>query len=467
MIMRILCALAAFFQTILFALSGSEHILNVNLFEEHQVFEGFGTSSCWWSQLIEDEKQADEIARLLYDKETGLGLKTYRYNVGAGENDIDGSKIWLRERRTESFYCFNEATGKFEYDFTRDALARRMLDKAIKYGAEEVILFCNSPHWSMTLNGRGYGGDDEHKSNLPEENYQLFVDYLLTIADKFVEMGYPVAAISPVNEPQWGWNGDYISQEGCHFEPDECVKLLEMFAVEMQKRGVKYELRGPESGQLTWQYYDYIDKYLQSDILKNYCSYYSGHSYWMDNDLGAKAAFGEKMAKEYPGVKFEMSEWCELPQKIDTKSIDSGLWMADIMVQDLSLLNAVSWCNWTAVHGDGLIDNDSGSLEILNRYPVYKQFSRFIKPGMVRAGIADSEENSGLSCVCFKDGCKAAVVIVNKAENAQTVKLTGVAGKRSAYITAEGINCEQDNSIISGQKINLPAKSVVTVTAGY
>ena len=173
------------------------------------------------------------------------------------------------------------------------------------------------------------------------------------------------------------------------------------------------------------------------------------------------------MAKEYPGVKFEMSEWCELPQKIGTKSIDSGLWMADIMVQDLSLLNAVSWCNWTAVHGDGLIDNDSGSLEILNRYPVYKQFSRFIKPGMVRAGIADSEENSGLSCVCFKDGCNAVVVIVNKTENAQTVKLTGVAGKRSAYITAEGINCEQDNSIISGQKINLPAKSVVTVTAGY
>ena len=467
MIMRILCAFAAFFQTILFALSGSEHILNVNLFEEHQVFEGFGTSSCWWSQLIEDEKQADEIARLLYDKETGLGLKTYRYNVGAGENDIDGSKIWLRERRTESFYCFNEATGKFEYDFTRDALARRMLDKAIKYGAEEVILFCNSPHWSMTLNGRGYGGDDEHKSNLPEENYQLFVDYLLTIADKFVEMGYPVAAISPVNEPQWGWNGDYISQEGCHFEPDECVKLLEMFAVEMQKRGVKYELRGPESGQLTWQYYDYIDKYLQSDILKNYCSYYSGHSYWMDNDLGAKAAFGEKMANEYPGVKFEMSEWCELPQKIGTKSIDSGLWMADIMVQDLYLLNAVSWCNWTAVHGDGLIDNDSGSLEILNRYPVYKQFSRFIKPGMVRAGIADSEENSGLSCVCFKDGCNAVVVIVNKNENTETVRLTGIRGDRSAYITAEGINCEQDDTIINGQKVNLPAKSVVTVTAGY
>ncbi len=467
MIMRILSAFAAFFQIILFALSGSEHILNVNVFEEHQVFEGFGTSSCWWSQLIDDEKQADEIARLLYDKETGLGLKTYRYNVGAGENDIEGSKIWLRERRTESFYYLNESTGKLEYDFTRDANARRMLDKAIEYGAQEVILFCNSPHWSMTQNGRGYGGDDEHKSNLPEKNYQFFVDYLLTVADKFVEMGYPVVAISPVNEPQWGWNGDYISQEGCHFEPDECVKLLEMFAVEMQKRGVKYELRGPESGQLTWQYYDYIDKYLQSDILKKYCTHYSAHSYWMDNDLGAKAAFGEKMAKEYPSVKFEMSEWCELPQKLDTKSIDSGLWMADIMVQDLSLMNAVGWCNWTAVHGDGLIDNERGSLEILSRYWVYKQFSRFITPGMVRVGIADSEKDSGLSCVCFKNGLRSVVVIVNKNENAQTVKLTGVAGKRSAYITAEGINCEQDDSIISGQKINLPAKSVVTVTVGY
>ena len=162
-----------------------------------------------------------------------------------------------------------------------------------------------------------------------------------------------------------------------------------------------------------------------------------------------------------------MSEWCELPQKLDTRSIDSGLWMADIIVQDLSLMNAVSWCNWTAVHGDGLIDNERGPFEIINRYWAYKQFSRFILPGMVRVGIAENTENSGLSFVCFKNLTQSVVVIVNKNENAETVKLTGVAGKRNAYITAEGINCRQDDSILSGQKVTLPAKSIVTVTVGF
>ena len=33
------------------------------------------------------EKVADEIARLLYDRDTGLGLDIFRYNVGGGEKE--------------------------------------------------------------------------------------------------------------------------------------------------------------------------------------------------------------------------------------------------------------------------------------------------------------------------------------------------------------------------------------------
>ena len=462
MFTKILCFILSVLQTVLFFFAGDEHVLNVNRYEEYQTFEGFGASACWWAQLIDSEEEADTIARLLYDKETGLGLNTVRYNIGAGENDIENSKIWLRERRTESFYVLNEDTGEFGYDFTRDANARRFLDKAIEYGAEEVILFCNSPHWSMTLNGRGYGGAIEERSNLPEENYAAFADYMITIADWFVEQGYPVKGVSPVNEPQWDWAGDYISQEGCHFEPDECVKLLETFALEMQKRGCEYELMGPESGQLTWQYYDYIDKYLQSEILSSYCHYYAGHSYWMDNDIGAKRGFGEKMAEQYPGVKFEMSEWCELPQKLDVHSVESGMWFANILVQDLTLMNAVKWNVWTAVHGDGLLNNEQGYLETLQRYYVMKQFSNFITPGMVRVNIADNREDSTVASACFKGSGKTVVVLVNNGDE-QSLKLTGVEGKSKAYITCEGKNCEETQDIVSGRTVTLPAQSVVTI----
>ena len=274
----------------------------------YQVFEEFGTSSCWWAQTIEDEQMADEIAKRLYSEEEGLGLKIFRYNIGGGEADNPDCRIWDTSRRTESFYVLNEKTGEYEYDFTRDKNARRMLDKAIEYGAEKGILFCNSPHFSMTKSGHASGGLEQNVSNLPQENYMDFVNYVLTIADWFVAEGYPVYAISPINEPQWSWGGEWVGQEGCHYEVDEAIKLLELFATEMQKRNSPYKLSGPESGQMNWQYYEYVEKFFASEILNNYCDSFAGHSYWMDTKSEEKQQVGDTfkenyLDKNYPGIR--------------------------------------------------------------------------------------------------------------------------------------------------------------------
>jgi len=344
----------------------------------YQAFEGWGTSACWWPQMIEDEAMAEEIARALYSVD-GLNLDVYRYNVGGGENDNPASRIWERARRTESFYAYNPGTEQYEYDFTRDANARRMLDKAVEQGAKEIVLFCNSPHFSMTRSGQASGGLEESVSNLPPENYQAFVDYLLTIADWFIAQGYPVSGISPINEPQWGWGGEWVGQEGCHYTPEETVALLELFAVTMQERGASYRLIGPESGDMSDAHTAYTDTFWNSTILNEACDTFSGHSYWMDNDIVKKWFSGKRFACRYPDKKFDMSELCELPHKLDVDTIDSGLYMANIIVQDLTLLNAVAWQSWTAVNGDGVLDIQNGQLHTWNRYWAYKQFSAFIQ----------------------------------------------------------------------------------------
>ena len=87
--------------------SDKKQSIGVNKYMEHQTFETFGTSSCWWSQTIDNEEDAREIARLLYDDETGLGLDIYRYNIGGGEKDNPDCRIWDVTRRTESFYVYN------------------------------------------------------------------------------------------------------------------------------------------------------------------------------------------------------------------------------------------------------------------------------------------------------------------------------------------------------------------------
>lgn len=469
MIKNIICVILAWLQSFTFSVLNffpfdETQTIGVNKFMENQTFEGFGTSSCWWSQTIDDEETAREIARLLYDDETGLGLDIFRHNIGAGEKDNPDCRIGDPNRRTESFYVLNEETGEYEYDFTRDANARRMLDMALEYGAKEIILFCNSPHFSMTVSGHASGGLTEYASNLPKENYRAFVDYVLTIADWFVAQGYPVSAISPINEPQWSWGGGWVGQEGCHYTADETVEVLELFATEMKKRNSPYKLNGPENGQMSPEYYEYIDKFFASEILNEFCDTYSGHSYWLDNNTAVKSETGRKLEEEYPDKKFEMSEWCELPLTIDSTTIESGLHMANIIIQDLNLFNAVSWQSWTAVNGDGLMEIKDGKLAIYNRYYAYKHFSNFIMPGMVRIDTMDSlKENSRIASTAFTDGEKTVMVLVNNAEEAQNIRFWGCCSEMDIYITDGANNCRHIYSGEFTREIKLPEKSITTV----
>lgn len=468
MFTKIIAFFLAIIQFCLLPCSGlfGRHQIVIDKTKKYQTFEEFGTSSCWWAQTISDDDMAREIAKKLYNEDEGLGLKIFRYNIGGGEADNPECRIWDTSRRTESFYVLDKETGEYKYDFERDANARRVMDYAVEYGAEKIILFCNSPHFSMTKSGHASGGLEEYSSNLPRENYKDFVDYVLTIADWFVSEGYPIYAISPINEPQWSWGSpDWVGQEGCHFEPDEAIELLEMFAVEMQKRNSPYKLNGPENGQMSWGYYAYVEKFFESEILNSFCDTYSGHSYWMDANYEEKKAVGEKFKKDYPDKKYEMSEWCEIPLTIDSRTIDSGLYMAQVIVDDLNLMNAVSWQSWTAVNGDGLLDRDAeGNLIEYNRYYAFKQFTSFIKPGMTRVRIFENmKKDSTLKTVAFTDDSgKTVVVIVNPSEE-QELKISGILGNAEIHLTDETHNCEMFYEGKFEKRITVPAKSIMTI----
>ena len=444
-------------------LTGRHEIL-IDRTKTYQTFEEFGTSSCWWAQTIDDEQMAEEIAKKLYSEEEGLGLKIFRYNIGGGEADNPQTRIWDTSRRTESFYVLNEETGEYEYDFTRDKNARRMLDLSVKYGAEKVILFCNSPHFSMTKSGHASGGLEPNVSNLPKENYMAFVDYVLTIADWFVAEGYPVYAISPINEPQWSWGGDWVGQEGCHYEIDEAIELLELFATEMQKRNCPYKLSGPESGEMSWNHYEYVEKFFASEILNNYCDSFAGHSYWMDTNLKEKEEVGKKFRKNYPDKKYEMSEWCELPLTIDSKTIESGLHMAGVIIDDLTKMNAVSWQSWTAVNGDGLLDRVDGELITYYRYYAFRHFTSFIKPGMERVRTFDNLlDKSKIKTVAFIGENTTVIVLVNPEDEAEKINLNGLSGSEEIYLTDETHNCEKIYAGEFSRNTSVPAKSIMTI----
>lgn len=466
--MHFFTRIISFFLSIVLAMTGwigsmPQHTLKVNRYETHQINEGFGTSAAWWAQDVSDEAEAERIAALLYNKETGLGLDIFRYNVGAGEKENPASVIPKRNHRTESFWVFNASTGEYTFDFSRDANAVRMMDLAVKNGASKIILFCNSPHFSLTENGKASGSAQEGHCNLPPENYGAFADYLLTVAEHFVAEGYPVYGISPINEPQWDWGAGNIKQEGCHYSPEEAVALLECFATRMRERGDTFKLLGPESGNMNKSYREYEEKFFESKILRSFCDTYSGHSYWLDGNIKQKKAVGQRFALQYRGLKFEMSEWCELPQTLDPQSVESGLRMANVMWEDLTLMNAVSWQSWTAVGGDAMLDYKNGGLVQYTRYYIMKQFA-MIPLGATRVGVLDYHlKESKLKTLAYTSGDTDYLIIINNEPEAETIRLSGAYDVQKAFVTSADKKCEAvGNGAFTGA-LTIEPKSVTTL----
>lgn len=376
-----------------FGITPDKTTVKIDLLDFKQEITGWGTSACWWAQKLgaqEHDEAAREIIELLYS-EDGLGLDTYRYNIGGGSKDDPTGRLDKNSSRaTESFLVYNEETDSYEYDWTQDAEAQKILDLALSYGCiDTVILFANSPHYSMCVSGNASGGWEKAQSNLKKECYQDFVDYFLDITEYFIEKGVPVKYISPINEPQWDWGGGWVGQEGCHYEIDEAIELYKLFALSIKERQLDVKLSGLESGQVWTHAMECIDELYADEDIKSVMGTYAYHSYWTDGNYGAKKAFGNYLKYNYPCVEVEMSEWCELPNSHTIDEIEAGLIMARTIGEDLSLTGANSWSAWVAVNedlqlADSMIAVDAknySSYAISKRYYAMGHYTKFIPEG--------------------------------------------------------------------------------------
>ena len=158
------------------------HKMKVDTETTYQTMESFGTSGAWWSQYVGGFTESvddsglssrERIATLLFDKEQGIGLTCYRFNLGAGSAESRKGSYSDIHRRAQSF-----EVSEGVYDFDKDANAVWFLEKAVELGVEEVVLFCNSPLERLTDNGKAHL-DQGMKSNISEENYKAFAVYVM------------------------------------------------------------------------------------------------------------------------------------------------------------------------------------------------------------------------------------------------------------------------------------------------
>ena len=467
-------------------------VLTIDANEKGEILDGFGASACWWSQIAGNSENAEEIAKLLYSKE-GLGFNIYRYNIGGGSAEID-SEISNPWRVTESFYVLNEETGEYEYDFTRDAAAQKFLDLALSYGCiDTVILFANSPHHSLTLNGDTYGHKTWWTSNIKPDNYEAYAEYLVTVAEHFVKKGVPVKYISPINEPNWSWGAERQHQEGCFYNSEDIYGVYKAVAKELKEKNLNVKIAGPESGEIGFRLYEWFDYIYKDPEIRPYLGTLSYHSYWSDDLVNNKIGLGNWIKENITDLPVEMSEWCHLPCTSPTDSIDGALLQARVMANDLNFSNINSWTAWVGVnetgvgedgknYSDGLLtaSHDFSEYEITMRYYAVAHFSKFIPQGSVKIST-EKNINDIIKEVEYKDNTeiiklmkygvnfvshltpdnKIVTVVVNEGAD-RSIKFKVAADNMTVYTTTQE---SQLRETYKGKvkEIDLPEKSIMTI----
>lgn len=469
------------------ATKDTSHVnLKIDETSQQQEIMGWGAAAAWWPQVAGASENAEAITKLLFSKE-GLGLNVYRFNVGSGEKQNPNTRLdrdsW---KSTESFLVYNEKTGKYEYDWSQDAESMKILDLAMSYGCvDSVVLFSNSPHFSMTITGQASGGFKKHQNNLKPECYQEYVDYFLDITEHFIELGYPIKYISPVNEPQVSWGGDDVYQEGCHYDTKELFEIYHMFAKSIKERGLDVKMSMCEVASITSKTFDYL-KYIYNDPeLREVLGTYTYHAYWSDYNYFLKNLWG-RTVKKYPGVTYDMSEWCELPTRFKNQDIHNALRMAQVMANDMTMSNPSMWSAWVAVsegddYGDGLIiaNHDCSEFHLARRYYAMAHFSKFVPVGSHlisctkdvndRFGSRSREKlecyfgfRSNTAAYLTPDG-KIVVVIVNNTKE-RTFAFNGINGRDSlrVYTTDSKRSLELTYDGEYKQTVTIPAYSITT-----
>ena len=452
---------------------------------KHQTMESFGASGAWWAQSIGTCPTREKIAKYLFDPTEGIGLNSYRYNVGAGSAD-EGAKsygITDKWRRAESF-----ETAPGEYNWKRDKGAVWFMTRAVELGVDEVVMFANSPLERLTINGKAYG-ESGYVTNIAPENYQAFATYMLDVAEHFKSEGIPVKYISPINEPAFEWAG---VQEGCHYEDKDIIALLKVFVEEIGKRdGLEgVAISAPEGSSWRNSNSRWEDntlatcqKIMRDEVLGKYFTALDAHSYWSTTD--AKKHFASTFKSEFPNVSLRQTEWCEMKTAAEGQdaigkiSMPSGLEIAKIIHEDLTILDCTSWSFWTAVsfgdYGDGLVYCDENGNDVVTSKRMWSlgNYSRFIDRGYTRIDCS-SDKISGISLSAYEGTneygeAEIVIVVINEKAAEHNLNFSGIDASAYNRISVNVTDADHDleetyyAEFLDGTAITVPGESVVTV----
>lgn len=436
-----------------------------------QRFEGWGTSLCWFGNVIggwPDQKR-NAIADLIFSRDN-LGFNIARYNIGGGENP---SCRWNKKGK-QSHLRFGAAipgykAGKNQgYNWDADANQRWMLLAAKSRGANLFEAFSNSPPYWMTNSQCVSGAANAIDNNLNDSYYDAFADYLTEVVKHFRDTwGIIFRTLDPLNEPASDFWFAGHNQEGCHFDIDQQSLIITKTAASLAAKGLATEISASDENDLNQAIatFNGLDDNARKCIRQINVHSYNG---WQRTELRDLAASH--------GKRLWMSEYGVGIGSHDHRAMDSSLQLAQIIHADLVDLGAGAWVYWQAVENEqgngnwGLIHADFESpaqgYYLTKQYYAMANFSRFIRPGY---RIIESGDRCTVAAM-DPTGQKLVLVTYNTDTNDQEFvydlsKFNMVEENVDIYTTSINQDLAHSMGAIRNKflTVPLPARAIVTV----
>lgn len=370
-------------------------MITIDKNDERGTWEGWGCSLAWWAHAVGGKNYQDLYADLFFTDKTvpfldhqlpGLHMNILRYNVGGGGNEVERVSDILPWHRDIHGYWIDPESN--HWDWTRDANQRALMQAALARGVNLVEFFSNAPMWWMMDSKSSAGGD------LLPERRRDFALYLAAVTQYAQDnWGVKVDYVEPFNEPSAGWWAFPKNQEGCHIGRAEQAEILGYLRQELDRRGlqqVALTAADENSMRTARETHAYYKTHAVADLIEkvNVHSYEGGTAPCRDNDE-------RRALRECVG---SARLW---PSEFGSPD-DSGMDLAQTIVEDINFARATAWIYWQALEpasawglvngkfAEDALDPTTGEPTRVERnYYVMAQFTRFLRPGHQILGSSD------------------------------------------------------------------------------
>ncbi len=356
-------------------------------------FEGWGTSLCWWPNVVGGYANRDSYAALAF---TTLKLNIIRYNIGGGENPGIANTMEYRAQMPG----FAPTNGV--WNWTADANQRWMLRRAVQLGANRVVAFANSPPWWMTVSGSVTGSAGGTNNNLQVSYEDTFANYLATVVSNLSVLdGVTFDYVTPMNEPTANWWPLGGHQEGCHMSADQQARMVSKLRTALNAQNISAGIDASEDS----------DEQSAINSLNAYGSAQSNVTFIGSHTYGANNPTGIRNLAATLHKPAWISEYGD--------GDASGMTMARRIHDDVAGTWCRAWVYWQVVDNAGgwgflynpLDSSGTTAYTINKKFYVMAQFSQFIRPGCQILNVGDTNSlaayhptNHTLVIVAVNDG---------------------------------------------------------------